>query len=252
MSKVNYNDYGYTIKKDFDCHTSTITVEWKDDNGAYEVKNHGTITHKIDAKDAFLAAMSLINRGYTTGPVLKLLRKSADDGYLEAQNWLGVLYKDGTYGAVQSDKKAIKYFKRAAKQGSEYAKERLKILKKGDKKMSKFNYKNQVVHHPDLDQREIEDALRIASKLSSLTDAFNQAYSYMDNRLTGNLAFTLMRQTALMGHERAQNEVGCMYKDGTHGAPLSHKKARKFFRMAEKQGSPYAIQRLKELAGAKK
>ena len=228
---THYN--GYLLKKDFDCHNSTITVEWKDDNGAYKIEILGTITHKIEAKDAFLAAMSLIKGKHTTGPILKLLRQSANDGFLEAQNWLGIIYGDGTYGAVQSDKKAIKYFERAAKQGSEYAKKRLKKL----------------VYQPDLDQREIDDALRIASKLSSLTDAFNQAYSYMDNRLTGNLAFTLMRQTALMGHERAQNEVGCMYKDGTHGAPQSYKKAKKFFRMAEKQGSLYAVARLKELEG---
>ena len=117
----------------------------------------------------------------------------------------------------------------------------------------KINYPpNTQYTKPPLTAKEISEALHIASKLSSLTDAFNQAFSHMDNQRKSNLGFTLMRQVALMGHERAQNEVGCMYKDGTHGAPKSHKQAIKFFKMAEKQGSPYATERLKEIARSKK
>ena len=130
MTVKTRSNYGYTIKKDFDRDSSTITIEWEDDNGTYAVNHLGTMTYKIDAKDAFLTAMSLINHGHTTGPILQLLRQSANDGYLEAQNWLAVMYRDGTYGGKRSEKKAIKYFKRAAKQGSDFAKRQLKVIKK--------------------------------------------------------------------------------------------------------------------------
>ena len=126
----------------------SITVEWESDSGEWKpdwpdtrarpsrfeslIRDYLDSTYELSAKDAFLTAMDLLKKGKGNNKtaILPLLRKSANSGYLEAQNWLACIYRDGGYGAVQSEKKAIKYFKRAAKQGSDFAKRQLKVIKK--------------------------------------------------------------------------------------------------------------------------
>ena len=59
-----------------------------------------------------------------------LLKQSADKGYVPAMIETGIIYQEGIHGAIQSDKKAKEYFKKAAKRGSKEAKKKLKQIKK--------------------------------------------------------------------------------------------------------------------------
>ena len=55
---------------------------------------------------------------------LKWFRKSAEQGYVHAQNNLGVMYEKGR-GVTQDKTEAIKWYCKAAEQGDEKAKESL-------------------------------------------------------------------------------------------------------------------------------
>jgi TPR repeat protein len=51
---------------------------------------------------------------------LFFITKSADNGFADAQNFLGILYSLGI-GVAQSDTKAVKWIRKAADQGKEEA-----------------------------------------------------------------------------------------------------------------------------------
>ena len=59
---------------------------------------------------------------------IKWYRKAADQGYAEAQNWLGDIYQDGIFVA-QDDTEAAKWYLKAAQQGHEKALAKLEEIK---------------------------------------------------------------------------------------------------------------------------
>jgi TPR repeat protein len=67
---------------------------------------------------------------------LRLFKQSANSGNSQAQYNLGTMYQNAI-GVEQDFKKAVKYYKLAAKQGHKEAKENLKMLCEQDSTLCK-------------------------------------------------------------------------------------------------------------------
>ncbi len=59
---------------------------------------------------------------------VKWYSKAAEQGHVDAQNWLGDLYQDGIF-VPQDDAEATKWYSKAAKQGDAKAQSKLDEMK---------------------------------------------------------------------------------------------------------------------------
>jgi len=71
--------------------------------------------------------VSLLVNGGDYARALEILRPLAEQGLAPAQNYLGIMYRDGR-GVGRNDKEAVRWFKKAAQAGDMWARTNLAIM----------------------------------------------------------------------------------------------------------------------------
>ena len=158
---------------------------------------------KITAEAAFTIGYDAFKKGdYIKSS--KWYRKSAEQGYAVAQNYLGILYNEGK-GVIINDQEAIKWYQKSAIQGHAPAQYNLGIMYEIGKGVIK-------------NQRKSSKWYRNASK-----------QGYNDKK-----AAQWYRKAAEQGYAYAQNNLGVMYSDG-QGVTKNNRVAVKWYRKSAEQ-----------------
>ena len=94
------------------------------------VKSHSTVKQKITKTVDSMSGKALYDEGqkvWYDNPLksFELNVESANKGYVESNAVIGRLYEEGRGGVTQSNKLAIKYYKRGASRGDSHAKYKL-------------------------------------------------------------------------------------------------------------------------------
>ena len=152
-------------------------------------------------------------------------RKAAEQGDVDAQLWLGVMYANGK-GVPEDDQEAASWYYRAAEQGHAEAQYSLGL---------RYSYGRGV---PE-DGREAVFWYRKAAEQGHAEAQCSLGVSYADGKGVpeddGEAVFWY-RKAAEQGHARAQCHLGLMYDDGGEGVPANGQEAAFWFRKAAEQG----------------
>ncbi len=221
----------------------------------------------------------LAEKGYgKTGIVIKIWKFLAgkikeswgDNGYADAQFYLGLMYERGD-GVLQNYDTAIEWYRKAADQKNAEAQNNLgkiyKTVKKEYKEAVKWltkaanqgNARGQnnlgFMHNQNLgvDKQDNQEAFEwyIKAAEQGLASAQNNiGYMYSEGLVNGNSnpeeAVKWLRQSAKQGDEAGQYNLACMYQNG-RGVAQSNTHAYKWFYIADKNGDEVAKNKLDEL-----
>ena len=156
------------------------------------------------------------------------MRRSAEQGDADAQNYLGVMYQNGQ-GVPQNYQEAAKWFRKAAEQGDEMAQFNLATLyQKG-------------VGVPQ-DGSEAAKWYRKAAEQGNVNAQYNLAWLYHAGAgvpQDGADAVKWYRKAAAQGNANAQYNLGVMYQNG-QGVARDYAEAMKWYRKAADQGNSNA------------
>ena len=163
-------------------------------------------------------------------------RKSADQGQKDAQNALGVLYKNGE-GVKRDYKKAIYWYSKAAEQGHRYATLALGVLYKNGEGV-KRDYKKAIYWYSKAAERGDIDAHNTLGAL----------YKNGEGVRDYKKAIYWYSKAAERGDIDARNTLGALYKNG-EGVKRDYKKAIYWYRKAAERGDIDAHNTLGALYG---
>ena len=196
------------------------------------------------------------------------LRKSAEQGYSEAQNMLGVFYRKGL-GVAKDDAEAVRWFRKAAGQGYASAQVNLgsmyseglgvkkndveavrwfrKAAEQGDAK-AQYSLGNMYLEGHGVEKNDAE-AVRWYRKGAEQGEAIaqhNLGYMYAEGRGVAKddaEAVRWFRKSAEQGAASAQVELGLGYADG-RGVEQNDSEAVRWFRKGAEQGDASAQRNL--------
>ncbi len=158
---------------------------------------------------------------------LKWFRKAADQGSVLGQYNLGVMYADG-YGVAQDYTEALKWYRKAAEQGNAFAQNNLGNM---------YRYGEGV-------SQDYSEALQWYRKSAEQGNAFAQNnLGVMYDEGLGvaqdySEAVKWYSKASDQGHAAGQNNLGNMYADG-HGVAQDYSEAVKWYRKAAEQESAF-------------
>ena len=201
------------------------------------------------------------------------IRKSADQGYAQAQEALGFCYNKGM-GVEQSDGEAVKWYRKAAEQGIASAQSTIGkyyIVGKGVDKSFKEGAKwfRKAAEQGDDDSQQwlgmsYESGRGVEQSDSEAVKWYRKAAEQDNSDAQCHLAtcylkgkgveqsyiecFKWARKAAELGNAEAQFCLGLFYKKGV-GVEPSNREASKWFRKAAEQGNTEAVAAL-NLVGA--
>lgn len=168
---------------------------------------------------------------------LKLYKLSADQGYAEAQNALGLMYYYGT-GVKESNLKALEFFKKSAVQGSKYGQNNLADM----------------YHHSETDVEQ--DYLRAAELYQRATAqgyapaeySLGTLYEYGNGvKKDHKKAVELYQKAASKNNDDALYQLAKLYKEGQI-VEKNYGKSIEFYKKLSKQPSDYQVEAFEELA----
>ena len=171
---------------------------------------------------------------------IEWFRKAAEQGYAEAQNDLGYMYRSGE-GVTQNYAEAVRWYARAAEQGHTTAQNNL----------GNMYYNGYGVN------KDYAEALKLYRKAA---DKGNEKAQFnMGNMYFYGLGVTRDNVEALkwfikaaeQNDMQAQNTLGFMYENG-NGAPKDRTEAIRWYTRAAAQGSQNARTSLTRLTGSSK
>ena len=201
-------------------------------SAAYESQpsnNSGLITHGKDA--SFTEARAVYDRG-DYAQALKIIRPLAEQGYAEAQNFIGNMYHNGR-GVTQNYQEALKWYRLAAAQG-----------------FAKAQYNRGIMYYHGFGvTQNYQEALkwhRLAAAQGFAKAQNDIGLSYYNGRgVTQNYqeALKWFRLAANQGDIEAQFNLGVAYQYG-HGVTKDNQEALKWYRLAAAQGDTIAIEHL--------
>jgi len=167
---------------------------------------------------------------------LRLFKKSAKQGYPRADYQLGIMYRDGI-GAGRDRKEAIKWFRLAAAWGEVDAKNALEKLINGK------SSKNDII-----DDNLQKTATVSQTPLQQIYLRAKVALSGSGNggKINSKKAFALFNKSARLNHKESQYELGLLYKNGK-GTPKNLVKAKKWLNLSISNGYAKARVALREL-----
>ena len=160
---------------------------------------------------------------------VKWFRKSAEQGCAEAQDGLGVCFRDGL-GVGKNQSEAVKWFRKAADQGFTQAQNTLGVC----------------YHAGQGVTQDYEEAVRWYRKAAYQGDAaaqFNLGFCYAKGEGLAKdevEAVKWYRKAAEQGCISAQLNLGVMYRNG-NGLPQDYVEAYKWYNLAASQGNTGAI-----------
>ena len=149
---------------------------------------------------------------------------AAEEGHLQAQFNLGVIFKEGR-GVTQSDKEAARWFRKAAEQGDSVAQGSLGLLFEGGRGMAK-------------NDKEAAHWFRKAADQGDAQAQCNLGLVFLEGRgvaQSDKEAARWYRKAADQGIDIAQRELGLMLQEG-RGVARSDEEAARWFMKAAKQG----------------
>ncbi|WP_171022145.1 tetratricopeptide repeat protein [Cohaesibacter sp. CAU 1516] len=232
-----------------------------------------------------LGEMYLYNQGVPEGDdidakALKWLTKSAEQDYPAAINGLGVLYEHGR-GVEKSLVQAHSYYVQASRLGSSIAKTNLGWLYTKDV-LFRRDYGKALQYFTDAEKagdeaataaigylyayghgvpKNFTEAERRFEKAAASGDSYAQFYLGQAHRLGWigksvdfDKAVDWYRQAAEQGHQRAQYQLGLMYKRGrvVPEGPENDRLAADWFQKASNQGNGYAQFELAQMYAKKR
>ncbi len=199
---------------------------------APKFKRVGSSNNSPDVKD-LNQAVSLYTLGlkYLHGKgvkknnlkALRLFKKSAKQGYPRAEYQLGIMYRDGI-GVGRDKQEAIKLLRLAAAWGERDAKTALDKLIKGLNSKKNANGKTPI---------QLYRRAKVALASNGGKADFKKA-------------FELLKKSASQNHKESQYELGILYKNGT-GTSKNIKKAKIWLNKAVSNGYGKARAALREL-----
>ena len=154
----------------------------------------------------------------------ELFQKAADQGNANAQNCLGVMYRNG-YGVTKDDAKAVEWYQKAANQGDATAQNNLGHMYHDGYGVPKDDAKALEWYQKAADQGNL-------NAQTSLGYMYHNGYGVPKDDAK---AVEWYQQAANQGDARAQSNLGMSYRDGT-GVPKDYAKAMEWFQQAANQG----------------
>lgn len=157
-------------------------------------------------------------------------RKAADQGYADAENWVGRYFEEGWGGVKKNQAEAVKWFRKAAEQGNVCAQYNLAVkLENG--------------HGCNINE---EEAVRWYKKAAEQGDA--DAQNKLANCLNDGRgcakdlveAFKWYKKSAEQNVANAQNMVGRYFEEGWGGTTQSNEEALAWYRRAAEQNHSVA------------
>ena len=202
------------------------------------------------------------------------LRRAAEQGSVQAQEQLGDSYASGT-GVTQNRREAEKWYQRAAAQGSETAKQKLRALavqstqeQTGPARSSESSdaedetdseqrgvavQTSEVDESPDgglsnqaASQNEVEEKDELASGQQTENVEGSRAESAENSKDEMQNEAAKLRTLAEKGDAAAQDQLGDLYASGT-GVKQNRREAEKWYLRAASQGFEAARRKLDEL-----
>jgi TPR repeat protein len=164
--------------------------------------------------------------------VVELYTSAADDGFMMAQCNLGTIYCDGE-GVPQNYEKAIELYLKAAEQGDAEAQCNLAIMHcKGQGVAQDFD-KGIEWYTKASNQGDLEAQRMLGNFLLQ-----GDPPSFPGDKASG---MRWLEKAALEGnYDKAQNNLGCIYRDGLFDTVQSFQKASEWFIKAANQGDAAA------------
>ncbi len=158
----------------------------------------------------------------------KMFKELAENGNVEAQNFLGICYRNG-HGVAQSNSEAVKWYRKAAEQGESYAQNNLGWC---------YDQGYGVVQSYSEAIKWYKKSIAQGNPLAQC----NLGYLYYYGRgvaIDYYEAARLYRKSADQGNARAQCLLGFCYKNGK-GVASDYAEAVKWYRKSADQGDAYA------------
>jgi len=170
---------------------------------------------------------------------LRLFKKSAKQGYPRADYQLGIMYRDGV-GAGRDRQAAIKWFRLAAAWGELDAKKALEELINGK------SSKNGVIDGAS--NNKLQKTATVSTTPQQIYLRAMIALSGFGNggKINFKNAFALLNKSARLNHKESQYELGLLYKNGK-GTSKNLVKAKKWLNLSISNGYTKARVALREL-----
>ena len=190
------------------------------------------ICKSCDDKTEIACPLCRIPRPGTEAGILARLRRHVENEVPEAVSFLGLVYRNGYYGLMKSDKKAAKIYRRAVELGDVVAMRYLgHLYEKG------LGVK--------LDKKKAEELYRAAADRGDAV-AQNKIAWLLHSEEKFEEAFRYYALAADQGYTDAEFSLGCCYRDG-EGTEVDLGKARYWFERAAAKGDALATKRLADL-----
>ena len=156
------------------------------------------------------------------------IKSAADQGYGDAQNYLGVMYNNGQ-GVIQDYHAAARWYRKAADQDNRFAQNNLGRMYYYGRGVTQ-DYNEAVVWYRKSANQEYADAQYNLGTMYQYGLGVSQNYEE---------AVSWYRKAANQGNKYAQNNLGTMYQNGL-GVSQNHKEAVLWYRKAADQGNKTA------------
>ena len=187
------------------------------------------ICKSCDDKTEIACPLCRIPRPGTEAGILARLRRHVENEVPEAVSFLGLVYRNGYYGLMKSDKKAAKIYRRAVELGDVVAMRSLgHLYEKG------LGVK--------LDKKKAEELYRAAADRGDAV-AQNKIAWLLHSEEKFEEAFRYYALAADQGYTHAEFNLGCSYRGG-RGTEVDLGKARYWFERAAAKGYEKAIREL--------
>lgn len=179
-------------------------------------------------------------------PDIQAAIQAANEGNVDAQCFLGIVYSVGQYNIEQNYKEAIKYFTMAAEKGEPTAQYNLSLFYIEGFGVEPDTVQAQKWYDLAFQQDNTLPPLIVERPATNDIDlTINTKKSKKGEKITSKTqnkfakAIPTFRTRAEAGDAVAQYNLGVLYYDGI-GTERNYKEALKWFRMAAEQGDPDA------------
>ncbi|MEE4358362.1 MAG: HNH endonuclease, partial [Desulfococcaceae bacterium] len=170
------------------------------------------------------------------GKAARWFRKSAEQGNIDAQVNLAIMYQQGD-GVKQSFKNAAEWFQKAAEQGNTAAQNQLALMYWNGEGVEQ-NYAKAAEWYQKAAEQGDPDGQNYLGVLYDRGDGVPQDIVK---------AMELYRLAAEQGHNVAQQNLGLTYYYGAKGIPKNYEQAAFWYRKSAEQGNRSAQKRLARL-----
>ncbi len=206
----------------------------------------------------FVKAMNAYNKGDFLGALTELT-PLAEQGDVEAQYGLGVMYNEGQ-GVQKNIKLAIKWFEKSARQGNPYAQYNLGVIFRDSERHRDYGvsfrwFEKSASQGLDVAQYNFahmfQEGLGTNKNYQSAIDWFKKAAEqgyadaqyylgslYLQGQLVPkdySIASGWLNKAASQGVHRAQNDIGTMFQHGL-GTDVNYPAAVKWYTLAAQKG----------------